>query len=102
MRTRYRYDHALGQMVEITADQPKPEGGPYFVPDISGAYRDGGFRSPVDGSFITSRAQLRRHNSTHNVRQAGDFKPGELISKERARVEGIRRVAKQGASFEWK
>lgn len=107
MRTRVFFNHLTGERTELSeADMAKrylaPESGPMVIPDISGAYREGGFKSPIDGTFITSRAQLRRHNATHNVRQAGDFKPGELISKERARVESNRRVAQQGASFEWK
>lgn len=101
MRTRYRYDHALGQVVEITAGQPEAQKGPFVLRDINSAYKDGGIHSPIDGSFITSRSQLRRHNNTHNVRCAGDFKPGELIAKERARVEANRQRAK-GGSVEWK
>ena len=106
MRTRIFFNHQTGQRTEISEDEMirarNRNDGPMLMPDISGAYKDGGFQSPIDGTFITSRSQLRRHEATHNVKQAGDFKPGELISKERARVEGIRRAANQGASFEWK
>jgi hypothetical protein len=30
------------------------------------------FRSPVDGSVITSRSQLREHEQRHGVRQVGN------------------------------
>ena len=30
------------------------------------------FRSPIDGSIISSRSQLRDHQRKHNVIQAGD------------------------------
>lgn len=44
------------------------------------------FRSPVDGTEISSRSILRAHESKHGIKQCGDFKPGELISKENKRV----------------
>lgn len=58
------------------------------------------FQSPIDGSMISSRSQLRAHERRHNVRQAGDFKPGELIKRENERVAKTREQA-QGASFKW-
>jgi hypothetical protein len=61
--------------------------GPAILPDISTAYKDGGFKSPIDGEFITSRSQLRAHERKHNVRQAGDFRKGELIGREKAKHE---------------
>lgn len=58
------------------------------------------FVSPIDDKEITSRSQLRAHERTHNVRQAGDFKRGELIARENKRVEETRRIAK-GAFTKW-
>ncbi len=78
----------------------KQENGPMVMPDLDRAY-GGGFVSPVTGEYITSRSQLARHNRANNCRQAGDFKPRELIGKEDSRVERTRQKAK-GASFEWK
>jgi hypothetical protein len=74
--------------------------GPTVMPDLSGAYKEGGILSPVDGSFITSRAQLRRHNATHQCRQAGEIRPGTLQAQENRRVERIREIAK-GGEFRW-
>ena len=106
MRTRIFFNHQTGERFELSEDQlderrAAKDSGPFVMNDLSSAYKDGGILSPIDGSFITSRSQLRRHNATHNVRSAGDFKPGELIAKERARVEATRRRA-EGGSVEWK
>ena len=30
------------------------------------------FQSPVDGSYVTSRSELREHEKKHNVRQTGN------------------------------
>jgi hypothetical protein len=30
------------------------------------------FQSPVDGSYVTSRSELREHEKRHNVRQIGN------------------------------
>jgi hypothetical protein len=104
MRRRYRYDKGLQRLVEVTQDDRLiPSGGPYVMPDLNAVYREGGIHSPIDGSFITSRAQLRRHNNTHQVRCGGDFKPGDLINKEKRRVEINRQLARQGkVDFAWK
>ncbi len=108
MRTRIFFNHQTGESYELSQDQidearKSRNSGPFVMPDISGAYKEGGIRSPVDGSFITSRAQLRRHNNTHQCRQAGDFKPGELAAKENSRVQRMReKVANSGVPFEWK
>ena len=53
---------------------------PYLMGDIKP------FVSPIDGTEITSRSTLRAHEHTHQVRQAGDFKPGEIIAKENKRI----------------
>ncbi len=43
----------------------------FVLPDLDVAYK-GGFESPIDGTFITSRSQLREHNIRHDVVQNGD------------------------------
>lgn len=104
MRTRVFYNHLTGERTELSADEMEKRFlsplGPTVMPDINGAYKEGGILSPVDGSFITSRAQLRRHNATHQCRQAGELKPGTLAAQENRRVERIREIAK-GADFRW-
>ncbi len=58
-------------------DDPKPArqetssrgpAGPFFMPDIAE------FRSPIDGSAISSRSQLRAHEQRYGVRQCGELK----------------------------
>lgn len=100
MRQRYRYDKDLNQVVEIEMDTAARESGPFVLPDLDRAYKGGGFTSPIDGQFITSRSQLEAHNRKHGVRQNGDFKPGELINKEKKRVDAIRR-ASSDKDFTW-
>jgi hypothetical protein len=45
------------------------------------------FVSPIDGTEITSRSKLKAHEQRHGVKQAGDFKRGEIIAKENKRIE---------------
>lgn len=47
-----------------------------------------GFQSPIDGSIITDRKQLREHNAKHNVVSAQEFTPEfyDKKAKERARI----------------
>lgn len=103
MRTRIFWNHLTGERFTLSDDEVASRRnrreGPFVLPDIDRVY-GGGFKSPIDGEFITSRSQLRRHERTHNVRQAGDFKPGDLIKREQARVARIRERAK-GGLFEW-
>jgi hypothetical protein len=106
MRTRIFFNHQTGERTVMSEEDMAKryiQNGPTVIPDISGAYKEGGILSPIDGSFITSREQLRRHNITHNVRSGGDFKPGDLIRKEQRRVEINRQLAQRGkVDFAWK
>lgn len=107
MRTRIFYNHLTGERTELSEDDMAkrflaPDCGPAVVPDLSSVYKEGGILSPIDGSFITSRSQLRRHNNTHQVRCGGDFKPGEIVGKEKSRVESQRQIiAREKVRFEW-
>lgn len=69
MKRTYRWID--GKMVEVTREPPAPSSSPFVLPDLDSAY-NGGFTSPIDETFITSRAQLRDHNRRHGVRQSGD------------------------------
>lgn len=92
--TRYRYDHHLKEMVQIIEQKTGPRSGAFFMPDIKE------FVSPIDGEVISSRSKLRAHERRHGVRQAGDFKKGELINAEKRRVEQSK-TADKGVSFKW-
>jgi hypothetical protein len=106
MRTRIFFNHQTGERYELSEEDMAKryiQNGPTVIPDISGAYKEGGFFSPVDGSFITSREQLRRHNNTHGCRQGGDIKPRDIIKQENRRVEINRQLAKSArVDFVWK
>lgn len=65
MRRRYRQvkqEDGSNKLVEVTSDLDLQRSGVtvYVQPDIN-------FQSPVDGSSITSHAQLREHNKRNNV-----------------------------------
>lgn len=45
------------------------------------------FVSPIDGSEISSRSALKAHEQRYGVKQAGDFRAGEIIAKENQRIE---------------
>lgn len=74
-------------------------GGAYVMPDLDAVY-NGGFRSPIDDSWISSRKQLRDHNRAHGVIQVGDVKPDQ------ARERNLRKMqydaaAKSDPNFSW-
>jgi hypothetical protein len=59
-----------GVVTEGTFPPDEKLAGPYIMPDISDA--SGTFVSPIDGSVISSRSQLRQHNIRHGVDQIGN------------------------------
>jgi hypothetical protein len=90
---RQQRQHFQGQR----SDLPSPR----VMGDLSAVYPEGGFRSPVDGSFITSRSQLAAHNKKHGVRQCGECDPKawtDAITKEHERK---RSEPTPGVNFEW-
>ncbi len=74
MRQRFKYDRETGEVLPahiVEAKQAQANPSFFLLPDLDVAY-NGGFESPIDGSFITSRSQLAEHNRRHDVIQAGD------------------------------
>ena len=72
------------------------ESGKYeLIPRDEAAVRFGGgtavhgdiesFVSPIDGSVITDRKQLREHNKRHNVVNQAEFNPEYLEKKKKER-----------------
>ncbi len=47
---------------------------PSLVPDINSIYAGGGYKSPIDNTFISSRSQLVEHDRKHGVVQCGEMK----------------------------
>jgi hypothetical protein len=53
---------------------------------------------------ITSRSKLRAYERANNIRQCGDFKPGEIVSEQRKRMEKATYLPpeeKKAADFKW-
>jgi hypothetical protein len=77
MRKRYRYVPELDAVLDVQElAQQQAEKSFFFLPDIS-AISGGGFLSPIDETFISSRSQLREHNIRHDVVQNGEIR-GEV------------------------
>jgi hypothetical protein len=69
MRRSYRYDPVTDSMVEYTNSwSRKQEKSHYVQPDITP------FVSPIDGSVIKSRSDLRVHMKHHDVVHPDDYK----------------------------
>ncbi|MCY3569311.1 MAG: hypothetical protein OXH38_11830 [Chloroflexi bacterium] len=83
--TRRRWVWVPGEgLVEVTDTQRAAS--PEIIPDVQDA-----FRSPVDGSMITSRRDLRAHNARNGVRQLGNDrmpprKPREINARKVAQT----------------
>jgi hypothetical protein len=99
MRQRYRYDPDLQQVVEVTSEASPKSGAFLFLKDIEQHY-GAPIISPINGEHITSRSQLRAHERRYGVRQAGDFRPGELIGHQNRRLEANRKAA-EGGKVTW-
>lgn len=73
---------------------------PAFIGDIK-PFVSVATREPVE---ISSRSKLRAYERANNIRQCGDFKPGEVVSEQRKRVEKATYVSpeeKKSADFKW-
>ena len=76
MRKRYRYVPELDAVVdvqELAKAEAVAQRAFFFLPDINNI-SGGGFVSPIDDTFISSRSQLREHNRRHDVVQNGDIR----------------------------
>ena len=105
MRTRTFYNHQTGEKFTLSEDElaerRNRQDSAFVLKDLDAVYsKEGGIVSPIDGSLITSRSQLRRHNATYQVKCGGDFKPGELVGREKARREQRLRAA-EGGKLVW-
>ena len=88
-----------GVLVEGT--EPVSEGGgPMVLADLDKAY-GGGFQSPIDDTFITSRSQLREHNKRHGVIQNGDLSGEAARNAVKTRMRYSPEARKQNG-FAWK
>lgn len=96
-RSSYRWDKTLQKIVEVGSDEDlkaRAAAGPFVMPDIKE------FVSPIDGSVISSRSTLRRHEVSYGVRQCGDLKPGDNVRAAKAE-HAANLAAARGADFKW-
>lgn len=70
----------------ISGTEPHREDAAFYMADIEQHYGNP-IISPVDGSVISSRSQLREHNARHNVRQNGDISTADHIRTTNKRFE---------------
>lgn len=104
--SRYRWDDKTGKFLRLNEngkwvkDRKKPKGFDYsrpmnFVPDI----REFVAHATDKPVLITSRSQLARYERANNVRQCGDYKPGEIQERRRKKVERERAEAIKSAGL---
>lgn len=72
---------------------------PAFIGDIK-PFVAHATQKPVE---ITSRSQLRAYERGNNIRQCGDFKPGEVISSQNKRMEAFKvsEADAKASDFKW-
>jgi hypothetical protein len=72
---------------------------PSFVGDIK-PFVANATQKPVE---ITSRSQLRAYERGNDIRQCGDFKPGEIISSQNKRMEAFKvsEADAKASDFKW-
>lgn len=103
MKTRYRYDKETGEVWQVATDEGPKQTGPFLHQDLNALYREGGFRSPIDGTWIDSRKSLRAHEQRHGVKQCGELTAQQQIeplkrSYEQSRAE---MASQKGIDFSW-
>jgi len=73
VKRRWLQDRQTGKLIEIPQDYKPPERKtPYIRGDIEP------FVSHVDGSYITSRNELRAHNARNGVVQTAEYGEGNF------------------------
>lgn len=90
---RYIQDPKTGKLVHASEYRREVPDAPYIQADIES------FKSPIDGSIISSRAHLRAHNTRHGVTDSRDYSPEyyERAAKERkATLDGTSPKERQG------
>lgn len=73
---------------------------PYFVADIK-PFVSCATKDTVE---ITSRSQLRAYERANDIRQCGDWKPGQIVGDQNSRIEKATYVSpedKAAADFKW-
>lgn len=106
--SRYRYDAKTGSMrvFDERTGKWKPDRSrknanrvvaPSVMPDIQPFVANASDKPQL----ITSRSQLGRYERSNGIRQAGDFKPGEIIERRKKKVARERADAIGAAPVAW-
>ena len=82
---RYNEETGKNELIEIDTSSRVPSDGHFVHGDIEP------FRSPLDGSVVSDRGQLRRHMAKHGVVPAADYSTEYYQKKE-----SDRKLAMQG------
>lgn len=86
--------------VLVDGTEPSAEnGGVMLLNDLDKIY-GGGFESPIDGTFITSRSHLREHNKRNGVIQTGDVR-GEAFKDRVKKRMRYNPEARKANGFSW-
>jgi hypothetical protein len=75
-------------------------GVPYVMNDIK-PFVSVATEEPVE---ITSRSQLRAYERDNDIRQCGDYKPGQVVAEQKERIEQATAIpddAKSSVEFNW-
>lgn len=74
-RQTWVQDPKTGKLIPKEEYQREGSNSPYIQGDIES------FVSPIDGSVISDRGQLRRHMSEHGVTNSHDYSPAFLAKR---------------------
>jgi hypothetical protein len=90
VKAKSEYQRQMDEIKARAASRPSKRadfGAPLVMQDIVP------FISPIDGTEITSRSKLKAHEQKHGVKQCGDYKPGEIIAKQKKRAAAEAKLA---------
>lgn len=113
---RYKFDAKTGAMLVLNEktgrwnkDRPK-KGKPITQVNVFSDIKEFVANATDTPTLITSRSKLRAYERANGLRQAGDFRPGEIIAKaEKRREQDATRQSRLmretrlngGKHFEW-
>ena len=80
---RWIQDSETGKLIPAEEYHAQDNDAPLIQGDIEP------FVSPVDGSVISSRSQLRRHNAQHGVTDSRDYSPEFLAKRSKERDDAL-------------
>ena len=76
-------DPKTGKLIPKEEYQREGSNAPYIQGDIAS------FVSPIDGSVISDRGQLRRHMAEHGVTNSSDYSTSFLLDRSKKRIDAM-------------